>query len=617
MLTENLEDRGERMSGLFNTFNIAKKGLFVQQKSIEVTSHNIANANTEGYSRQRAEIQTTRPFGMPTLNTTAEVGQLGTGAEVSAINRIRDSFIDYQVRTETSTYGQYEAREKFLHEIESIFNEPTETGISTLIGKFFDSWQQLSKQANSSNARTVVAQQSAALADELNHTYTQLKNLKENASSLIRSSVFEINNLLNQLDQVNQQIIGVKIAGNIPNDLMDKRDLLLDELSKKFNINLDKTSFDGFDVKPVDTQGVKDGYVLKSENNDDAKRFSYITNIEDLGGGTYKLTYYKLGDMTSEKNKMTITVTGLDDDAVKEISHTRVLWASQDGTAIKGDGWEIKDGATVSYAELQLFQPSSGELKGYMSVMSDIESYMDQLNSVAKALAFTVNAVHSGMTDVTSAGDPAKDFVPFFVNSQVAEYSNGILNNLDAVLAAEKNITAENISVNVELLKDVMKIKTRTHDNEFDYTKNNNVDGESDGERAKAIAALRYTLIKVQDFGININERKDLFDPLKGGSVLTNNGMTIKDNTNGTTIDNYFKDTIDKLGVQTQEAKRIVKNQQSLLDSFTETRLSISGVSLDEEMTNLIQFQHAYQANAKIINTVDELLDVIINGLVR
>ncbi|NLZ49750.1 MAG: flagellar hook-associated protein FlgK, partial [Clostridiales bacterium] len=262
------------MSGLFNTFNIAKKGLFVQQKSIEVTSHNIANANTEGYSRQRAEIQTTRPFGMPTLNTTAEVGQLGTGAEVSAINRIRDSFIDYQVRTETSTYGQYEAREKFLHEIESIFNEPTETGISTLIGKFFDSWQQLSKQANSSNARTVVAQQSAALADELNHTYTQLKNLKENASSLIRSSVFEINNLLNQLDQVNQQIIGVKIAGNIPNDLMDKRDLLLDELSKKFNINLDKTSFDGFDVKPVDTQGVKDGYVLKSENNDDAKRFS-------------------------------------------------------------------------------------------------------------------------------------------------------------------------------------------------------------------------------------------------------------------------------------------------------------------------------------------------------
>ena len=162
-----------------------------------------------------------------------------------------------------------------------------------------------------------------------------------------------------------------------------------------------------------------------------------------------------------------------------------------------------------------------------------------------------------------------------------------------------------------------MKIKTRTHDNEFDYTQNNNVDGESDGERAKAIAALRYALIKVQDFGLNINERKDLFDALKGGSTLTNNGMTIGGNTNGTTIDNYFKDTIDKLGVQSQEAKRIVKNQQSLLNSFTESRLSVSGVSLDEEMANLIQFQHAYQANAKIISTLDQLLDVVINGLVR
>lgn len=454
------------------------------------------------------------------------------------------------------------------------------------------------------------------LADELNHTYTQLKNLKENASSLIRSSVFEINNLLNQLDQINQQIIGVKVAGNMPNDLMDRRDLLLDQLSEKFNINIDKKSFEGFDVKPVDTQDVKDGFVLKSENNGDAKRFSYITNIEDLGGGNYKLTYYKLGDMTSEGNKMTLIVTGLDEAAVKEISETRVLWASHDGTAIKGDGWELQDGATVSYAELQMFQPSSGELKGYMSMMTDIDNYMEQLNRVAKALAFAVNAVHSGMTDVTSSGTPAKDYVPFFVNSQVAEYSNGNLLNLDAVLA-EKDITAENISINAEILKDVMKIKTRTHDNEFDYTQNNNIDGESDGERAKAIAALRYTLIKVQDFGININERKDLFDPLKGGSTLTDNGMTIKGNTNGTTIDNYFKDTIDKLGVQAQEAKRIVKNQQSLLDSFNESRLSISGVSLDEEMANLIQFQHAYQANARIITVVDQLLEVIINGIIR
>ena len=134
------------------TFNVGKRGLFAQQRSIDVTSHNIANANTEGYSRQRAILETTRPFGMPSMNNQVGPGQIGTGVDVSIIQRVRDSFMDYQVRREKSTLGQYEARDKYLSEIESIFNEPSENGISDLIGKFFDSWHQLSKQAESSNA---------------------------------------------------------------------------------------------------------------------------------------------------------------------------------------------------------------------------------------------------------------------------------------------------------------------------------------------------------------------------------------------------------------------------------------------------------------------------------
>ncbi|WP_341349986.1 flagellar basal body rod C-terminal domain-containing protein [Clostridium polynesiense] len=182
---------------------------------------------------------------------------------------------------------------------------------------------------------------------------------------------------------------------------------------------------------------------------------------------------------------------------------------------------------------------------------------------------------------------------------------------------AECEITAENISINKEILYDVMKIKTRTHDNEFSYPNENNKDGETDGARALAIARIRDTLIKIQDVGETIKSRKDMFDPTRGGSILKNNGMEIESNINGMKIDSFFKDTVDRLGVQTQEAKRIVKNQLDLLDSMVEMKYSISGVSLDEEMANLIQFQHAYQANAKIIATVDELLDVIVNGLTR
>ena len=141
--------------------------------------------------------------------------------------------------------------------------------------------------------------------------------------------------------------------------------------------------------------------------------------------------------------------------------------------------------------------------------------------------------------------------------------------------------------------------------------------GESDGSRALAIAQLRDNLLRIQDFGVTINSREDMFNPSKGGSSFTNYGMTITTNTSGMKLDSYFKDTIDRLGVQAQEAARIVTNQENMLSELENSRDSVSGVSLDEEMANLIQFQHAYNANAKIISTVDELLDVVVNGLKR
>jgi flagellar hook-associated protein 1 len=615
------------MSGLFGTFNIAKRGMFVQQKAIDVTSHNIANANTEGYSRQRAVIETTRPAYMPSLNNSMGPGQSGTGAQITAIERVRDSFMDFQVRNETSTYGKYEARQTFLSEIESIFNEPSDTGISTLLGKFFDSWQQLSKQAQSSNARTVVVQQSAALADELNHTYKQLEELKKNTYDVMKNTVFDVSNILTQINQLNEQIIGVKVAGNMPNDLMDKRDLLLDKLSSRFNINVDRRSFEGIDVSTKESDGTTIPNLIQAGNAGNPKMLSFIDDItvDPKDPSIHVITYYKKGNMSSEDNKVTLRVKGLDEAAKNDLLKTRVILANAEGLAIQPngvliedgatitadglvtdkDGKKIDDGTTITLADLK-FQSVSGELQGHMSVINDIEDYMDQLNKLAKALTFSVNAVHSGK------GDSSNDSMPFFVNSLVAEYnSDNTMKNPGEIVDKENEITAGNISVNKELIYDVMKLKTRTHDDEFDKANENDKDGETDGARAIAIAGLRDVLMAIQDINTGTTREDFIKDRLKA------NGLGIESNTSGMKIDNYFKDTVDRLGVHTQEAKRMVKNQNSLLNSFEETRLSISGVSLDEEMANLVAFQHAYQANAKIIATVDELLDVVVNGLKR
>lgn len=589
------------MSGLFSTFGIATRGLEVQQKAIDVTSHNIANANTEGYSRQRATIETTRPSGMPSLNSQSGPGQLGTGAQISAIERVRDTFLDYQVRVETSTLGEYQAKDKFLSEVESILNEPSDTGISKLLGNYFNSWQTLSGDPNNSNTRTVVAQNAASLADALNHTSDQLDKLKTNSQSIISDTVFQANNYLDQLDKINQQIMSVKIAGNQPNDLEDKRDLLLDKLSSEFGISIDKKEFDGNDVSPITTKAASpfdtittppsDNSIIKAENSSDVKRISYFNIARDTTDSTKAtLTYYKKGDMTDSTSAVTINLTGLDDNSYNFLDQSRVLWADNNGNAIDGSGNAITastiDCSDMTKVPLRVFNPSSGEIQGYMSVQKDITDYQGQLNNLAKTIALSTNILHSGETD------SASDDLPFFVNSETG--------------GLENNINAKNISVNSAILNDVMKIKAGK---DSDPT-SSSYSGATDGSRALAIASLRDSLLKIGD--VTDTSTRTEFEANNSYDSAT---MKLNNNSSGTKIDNYFKDIIDKLGIQEQKAKTTVANQESLLDSFSQTRDSVSGVSLDEEMANMVQYQHAYQANAKIISVLDELLDVVVNGL--
>lgn len=605
------------MAGLFSTFNVAKSGMSAQQQVINTTSHNISNAATVGYSRQRAVLKTNAPQ----TTTGGVAGQIGTGAQVAAIERIRDTFLDYQVRNENSIYEQYTTREKFLSEIEGIFNEPSDSGLSTQLGAFFDAWQELSKQPQSSNARTVVAQQALALTDLINSSYNKLQNLRNNAQDLMLSSVKNINSILSELDDYNRQIVSVTASGNTPNDLMDKRDMLLDELSGKFNITVEKGLYNGVTVKPVDTNGMVTPELIQADLTSTQARFSYVSGIEqdpsDPSGNTYKITYYKCGQTDNEQSKQTLTVTGLTPDKLNDLKTNRILWADLDGTATRADGFPIRNGDTIPASELMIFKATTGEVAGNSSIQADIDTYIDGINKIAKTLAFAVNSIHSGMQNpIDEKGTPGYDGMPFFVNADVAIYDKNMnMTNIYDILNSESGINGGNLTVNKEIIADVMKIKTRTTDFNYLTADQNTVDGEGDGSRALAIAKLRNTLILVQDVGINITNRNELFT--RGGSTFSNSYMTIENNISGMTLDSYFKNMTNTLGVQSKKAQDMVASQKNVLDALNQRRDSESGVSLDEEMANLIQYQHSYTANAKVISTVDELLDVVVNGLKR
>ncbi|MBU3214287.1 flagellar hook-associated protein FlgK [Clostridium estertheticum] len=588
------------MSGLFSTLNVGVRGLTAQQGAIDVTSHNIANANTDGYSRQRVTMETTRPS-----NTSP--GQLGTGVQISSISRIRDTYLDYQVRAENGTMGLNEGKENVLSQVETVFNGLSDTGVSTLIDKVYASWQTLSTSPQLSNTRTVVAQQSKALTDQLNSIYNQLKTVKDDCKAVIKQDVVDINSMLNQIDNLNQQIKAVKIGGDEPNDLMDKRDLLEDKLSAKFGITIDKKTYGGEDLKATDG-ATGDLTLVKSDSTDNVKRFSYVSSItpsKDAAGavttdGTYDVTYYKNGDMSSDNNKVTMTMK-LSDSAYASLDQGRVLVADKDGYAVDKDGARI-DGKEFIGGDIvgtkvpsatgtayQLFNPTTGELKGYMSVQEDIDTYVNQLNNLAKGIAFSVNAVHSGSS--TASGDTATNVLNFFVNSA------------KPTADGEAEITAGNITVNSLIVNDPMLIKVGT----------GNSPGSIDGTRAAAIAKLKDVKLKIQ--GITPTSTRSDF--LSGVSAEGDSAklLTISSAADGMTTGSYFTTIVNGLAIKVQDARQNVTNHTLQLSKLEESRTSISGVSLDEEMANLVQYQHAYAANAKIISTVDELLDLIVNGL--
>lgn len=560
------------MASIFSTFNTAKSGLTVHQSGINVTSHNIANSSTVGYSRQRAKIQTSRPI---TLG--AEAGQVGTGAQISAIERVRDSFLDYQVRVETAELGKYSTKLDYLSQVEGIFNEPSDTGISTALSDFFDAFQELSKQSTSSSTRVVVTQKTKTLCDLINNTYTKLEKLQENSVESVKNSVKEVNSILEQLTIVNNQIRIASITGDNPNDLMDSRDNLLDELSSKFGIDVDKTQFNGNDITATGI-GANLNPLVNSEPNGEVTRLSFISEIKANNDGTHTISYFVNGD--TEKPK-TITVSGLAVTEVDTLKKTRILLTDGNGEMIDGKGNIVKDGGTIANP-IEKFIPKSGEIAGAIEVQDSIGSYMNQLDKMAKGLALSVNAIHSGSMD-SNIKDTTKT-LDFFVASDGKD---------------EAGISAKNISINTLILENPSFINTKE-----------NVDaGEGDGSRALAIAQLQNTLLSISK--IDSTTTRAQLCTFTNGSTMS----LVSDTASGTKVESYFQDVVDKLGVEAQHAKRVVSNEEDLLNSLDLNRLSVSGVSLDEEMTNLIQYQKAYSANAKTITTVSDMLDIIL-GLI-
>ncbi|MDW7662747.1 MAG: flagellar hook-associated protein FlgK, partial [Bacillota bacterium] len=196
------------MSAGFLGLTTSLSGLFANQRSLGIVSHNIANANTEGYSRQVMNTKAYDPQILP-----GGLGTIGVGVDVTAVKQVRDAYLDYKYRTETSVQGEWDARASVLTEVEGIFNEPSDSSIAELLDKYYESLQSLQKNPENLTARTLVRQTSIALSEGVQRLSTMLKDLQKDLNYQFETSVKEANDIAKQIATLNETIYKAELEG--------------------------------------------------------------------------------------------------------------------------------------------------------------------------------------------------------------------------------------------------------------------------------------------------------------------------------------------------------------------------------------------------------------------
>jgi flagellar hook-associated protein 1 FlgK len=421
------------------------RGILAHQQAIDTTSHNVANANTEGYSRQEASLVATDPMTVAGLFAKDGRSQIGTGVSVQAYRRIRDGFLDLQYRAQAMQVGDQETMSRELSQVELALAEPSDNGISAELAKFWNAWSDLSNAPEDPATRQALIDQAKNLAAAFKTVDDQLTNVKAQALAeygSLTGTGGDVDLIAREIAQLNTAIKSFVQNGDPPADLTDRRDLLLDKLSKLGQVS-----------------------------------------VTDLGTGSINVQF--------------------GDAAAPLVSDTTVNWPQ----ALTAPGGKL--GALINLSK-------AGGV---------IDAYRTQLNAAVKQLADDVNTLHN-------AGGGGNFF------SYVAGSEAGTLS------VAVTTATVQTTTTGAPGANDI----------------------------ALQIAGLR----------------------------------------NGT-ADRLYSAFVTRIGGDVKNAQRGEANANVLLDAINDRRQSVSGVSMDEEMTNLVRFQRGYQASARAMSTMDQMLDTLIN----
>jgi len=544
------------MKSTFFEFHVATTGLFTAKAGLQVVSHNISNATTVGYSRQYAEQRASRP--LATYNTR---GMVGTGSEVYGIGQVRSLYLDKKYWTERGVLGEHTTKSQQLRMLETVFNELSGTGISGNFDSFFAKIQDLSTNAPDGTYRNNLVKTAESLTKFINSTAASLRQQQKDANTEVETVVKTINSLGAQISNLSERISKYEIDGSQANDLRDQRAVLIDELSLYVNVQVEEREYDeayaaGKYPKPED-RGKSD------------KRLSILINgYEFVNHWDVNLLECVPREQGKERNEM--------------------------------DAPGMYDLIFQNGVEFNLYSPTlKGELKGLIDVRDGnngekiekspgvylpihnykgIPYYLEQLNTLVRTFAKAVN--------------------------------EGVDINNNSILGVKGHVEGYD--------KDGDKNEL------WLFTYKDNLGNEQ--QYSGSFAPSDYDGMNCFNFQVNSKIVDDPF--LLACSDTENSGESNNNIILGfaslATYQSLFKEgklsdyvnaISSELAVDTKQSMNFAANYDDVTRSIDNQRMQVSGVSLNDEVLTMVQYQQQYTAAAKLVSVINDIYNVMINQM--
>lgn len=540
-------------------------GLVASQTGLQVTGHNISNINTPGYTRQQA-LQHDSAY--LNIGSAGKPKQVGLGVSISEIRQIRDEFADKRLRTENSVLNFYSVKQSATSEVEAILGEPYGESVSKMLDQFWSQTQKLGTNPSGVEERLSFLQTAHVLIEKANHITESLYNYQHHLNNEVIESVDSINKILHQIKDYNESIAVKEINGDNANDLRDQRNLLLDELSQYMDIDYYEEADGRVVVKAEGREVVDKQFVTELKLEQTGPMSPFVKPVwKDTGDDVYRLN--------REVNNSIENDTG----RLKALLLTR-----GEVTADAGTSWDdiaLNDNKSVS---------SQGNAYMIPKIQKEFSMFIQELtkevNNCLNGYGMGANANEKGtpvFIPVKSAdGTPLPTYPVKTQGMTDAQYNTAME---QYVLDIEKHLIPGNIQVNPELLAD------------GGYNKLGTITTPGDvGDNSK-VTELLEKWSEVRDW------------PPAGAGGATD------PHSKKTSFTDFYAEFVSEIGREGFEAKGKLKEKNIIVTNIENERLSMGGVSQDEELANMIKYQHAYNASARMISVLDGMMDQIINKM--